>query len=291
MLVVVDLVLADQNAAIRQAIEAIAEDQWTPVRYPDAIQDPDTGAWISDAEVAEVQYTAFASTKDRITARLIVRRVKDARYPDALFPIWRYHPFFTNFELPTVEADIVHRRHAIIETVFADLIDGPWPTCQDTSAPTPPGSSAPRSRTTCCAPPAPWQVVHTRSLAGQSPEDGSSASRPDWPDPHDNPSSTCPPDGRGHRPGCDCGTTCSATAHPPPSDPYPTAATGPSIPISGKAGQTSGISTPKAPGTGQPNDLQALRSTSGWSADPGLVLDEGDDASTQPARSCFPPMQ
>ncbi len=70
-------------------------------------------------------YTAFASTKDRITARLIVRRVKDARYPDALFPVWRYHPFFTNSQLPTVEADLTHRRHAIIETVFADLIDGP----------------------------------------------------------------------------------------------------------------------------------------------------------------------
>ena len=70
-------------------------------------------------------YTAFAATKDRITARLVVRRVKDARYPDALFPVWRYHPFFTNSTLPTAQADIVHRRHAIIETVFADLIDGP----------------------------------------------------------------------------------------------------------------------------------------------------------------------
>ena len=76
-------------------------------------------------EVAEVTYTAFAATKDRITARLVVRRVKDARYPDALFPVWRYHPFFTNTDLPTAQADIVHRRHAIIETVFADLIDGP----------------------------------------------------------------------------------------------------------------------------------------------------------------------
>jgi hypothetical protein len=72
-----------------------------------------------------VPYTAFAATKDRITARLVVRRVKDARYPDALFPVWRYHPFFTNSTLPTAQADIVHRRHAIIETVFADLIDGP----------------------------------------------------------------------------------------------------------------------------------------------------------------------
>src|SRR6185312_14753493 len=40
-------------------------------------RDPDTGAWISDAEVAEIPYTAFASTPDAITARLIVRRVKD----------------------------------------------------------------------------------------------------------------------------------------------------------------------------------------------------------------------
>ena len=95
------------------------------MRYPGAVRDPDTGAWISDAEVAEIAYTAFASTKDRITARLMVRRVKDARYPDALFPVWRYHPFFTNTDLPVAEADITHRQHAIIETVFADLIDGP----------------------------------------------------------------------------------------------------------------------------------------------------------------------
>ncbi|HEY3410903.1 MAG TPA: IS1380 family transposase, partial [Propionicimonas sp.] len=112
-----------KNKAIRRAIDSIEESTWTPVRYPNAVQDPDTGAWISDAEVAEVTYTAFAGTKDRITARLVVRRVKDARYPDALFPVWRYHPFFTNTDLPTAQADIVHRRHAIIETVFADLID------------------------------------------------------------------------------------------------------------------------------------------------------------------------
>jgi hypothetical protein len=60
-----------------------------------------------------------------VTARLIVRRVKDARYPDALFPVWRYHPFFTDSDEPVAEADITHRRHAIIETTFADLIDGP----------------------------------------------------------------------------------------------------------------------------------------------------------------------
>ena len=107
------------------AIAAIPEDAWTPVSYPGAVRDPDTGAWISDAEVAETPYTAFTSTKTPITARLVVRRVKDARFPDALFPVWRYHPFFTDSDEPVDAADITHRRHAIIETVFADLIDGP----------------------------------------------------------------------------------------------------------------------------------------------------------------------
>jgi hypothetical protein len=114
-----------RNAAIDRAIAAIDDDAWTPVSYPGAVRDPDTGAWISDAEVAEIPYTAFASTKDRTIARLVVRRVKNARYPDALFPVRRYHPFLTNTNLPVDVADITHRQHAIIETVFADLIDGP----------------------------------------------------------------------------------------------------------------------------------------------------------------------
>jgi hypothetical protein len=114
-----------KNRAVAAAIAAIDDTAWTPVEYPGAVRDPDTGAWISDAEVAEIPYTAFASTRHAVSARLIVRRVKDARYPDALFPVWRYHPFFTNTDEPTAEADITHRRHAVIETVFADLIDGP----------------------------------------------------------------------------------------------------------------------------------------------------------------------
>ena len=114
-----------RNTAIDQAIDAIDDTSWTPVKYPGAVRDPDTGDWISDAEVAEIDYTAFASTKDRFTARLVVRRVKDARFRDALFPVWRYHPFFTNTDLATAQADITHRQHAIIETVFSDLIDGP----------------------------------------------------------------------------------------------------------------------------------------------------------------------
>ena len=75
-----------RNAAVDRAIATINEDAWTPVAYPGAVRDPDTGAWISDAEVAEIAYTAFASTPDAITARLVVRRVKDARYPRCAVP-------------------------------------------------------------------------------------------------------------------------------------------------------------------------------------------------------------
>jgi hypothetical protein len=133
-----------RNAAVDRAINAIDDTAWTPVSYPGAVRDPDTGAWISDAEVAEIPYTAFAFTKDRITARLVVRRVKDACYPDALFPVWRYHPFFTNTDARVADADITHRQHAIIETVFADLIDGPL-------AHMPSGRSAANSAWVLCA--------------------------------------------------------------------------------------------------------------------------------------------
>lgn len=114
-----------KNPAVNRAIASIPEQDWTPVRYPGAVTDPDTDELISDAEVAEVCFTAFASTKHPVTARLIVRRVRDRARLAELFPVWRYHPFFTNNTEPTADADITHRRHAIIETVFADLIDGP----------------------------------------------------------------------------------------------------------------------------------------------------------------------
>ena len=117
-----------RNRRINAAIAAIDEAAYAPVHYPGAVQDPDTGALISAAEVAETPYTlrlGRGKRAQRLTARLVVRRVKDARYPDALFPVWRYHPFVTNSTLPVAEADITHRRHAIIETTFADLIDGP----------------------------------------------------------------------------------------------------------------------------------------------------------------------
>src|SRR4029077_10437844 len=50
-----------RNSAVQRAIDTISEDAWTPVQYPGAVRDPDTGAWISDAEVAETTYTMAES--------------------------------------------------------------------------------------------------------------------------------------------------------------------------------------------------------------------------------------
>jgi len=116
---------------IRAAIAAIGEDAWTAITYPRAVWDEDQKRLISDAEVAEVPYTAFASKKGKaITARLIVRRVRDlnrktAEGQDELFAVWRYHALFTDSPFETIQAETHHRDHAIVEQVFADCADGP----------------------------------------------------------------------------------------------------------------------------------------------------------------------
>jgi hypothetical protein len=115
-----------RNPAVDAAIASIPDDAFVPVQYPGAVEDPDTGDLISDAQVSEVEYTAFADTPYEITAWLVVRRVLDANTQDPLFPVWRYHPFFTNNTEPVTQADVTHRAHAICETVWSDLIDGPW---------------------------------------------------------------------------------------------------------------------------------------------------------------------
>ncbi|GAB3809485.1 hypothetical protein GCM10027605_44790 [Micromonospora zhanjiangensis] len=95
-----------RNPAVDAAIASIHDEQYQPVRYPGAVVDPDTGQLISDAHGAEVEFTAFAGTRHEITGRLVVRRVLDANIQDPLFPVWRYHPFFTNNTEPVAEADI-----------------------------------------------------------------------------------------------------------------------------------------------------------------------------------------
>ncbi|WP_338891312.1 IS1380 family transposase [Rhodococcus sovatensis] len=121
------------NSVIKTAISTIPDEAWTPIRYTNALYDIGTEQWISVAEVAEIPFTAFVSQKKahHIPGRLVVRRIPDLRPKrnrgqDALFDVWRFHAFFTTTdpaELDTVTADQVHRRHAIIEQVHADLKD------------------------------------------------------------------------------------------------------------------------------------------------------------------------
>lgn len=89
--------------------------------------------WVSDAEVAEVEFVAFTSRKKKqhITCRLVVRRVKrhqrlasDGTEQDELFAAYRHHAFVTNSTLEIIEADARHRDRAIIEQVIAELKDG-----------------------------------------------------------------------------------------------------------------------------------------------------------------------
>ena len=110
------------------------------MHYPGAVEDPDTGALISDAEVAETPYTLRLGSRRSLTVRLVVRRVKEPATPTRCFrcgaitrlsPLWlpppsRHHP----------------PKHAIIETTFADLIDGPL-------AHIPSGCSPPRAWLAC----------------------------------------------------------------------------------------------------------------------------------------------
>ncbi|MGG2461459.1 IS1380 family transposase [Streptomyces sp. RGM 3693] len=122
------------NASVKKAIATIDEDAWRPIKYPKAVWDQEEQCWISDAEIAEVTYTAFTSKpkKQQVTARLIVRRVKRLN-PDAapqgqgeLFTLYRYHAAFTDSPLPLVEAEADHRRHAVVEQVIADVKGGPF---------------------------------------------------------------------------------------------------------------------------------------------------------------------
>lgn len=61
-----------------------------------------------------------------------MRRVKRlnpkaaAQDQDPLFATYRYHTVFTDSPFGLAEAETQHRGHAVVEQVFADLINGPW---------------------------------------------------------------------------------------------------------------------------------------------------------------------
>jgi hypothetical protein len=149
---------------VKAAITSIADDAWTPIEYPQAIYDEESGRWISRAEVAEVGFTAFSSRKraEQVPGRLVVRRIPDLSRPaspgqESLFQLWRFHAFFTTSALDTVTADKTHRGHAIIEQVNADLKSSALAHLPSRagSPPTAPGWSARSWRSTSPAPPEP----------------------------------------------------------------------------------------------------------------------------------------
>ena len=127
-------ITARKDRAVTAAISTIADDAWTTIRYPQrglrrAARAVDLRRRGRRDPFHRVR---FQRTKHAVTARLIVRRVRDAN-PDhvvaneqgELFPVWRHHAVFTDSPLPMLQAEADHRRHAIIEQVIADLKNGP----------------------------------------------------------------------------------------------------------------------------------------------------------------------
>ena len=101
-----------QHKSLRNLIEAIPEEDWTPIPY-----------WMEGAaDVAETTYTPFGSRPYAAPVRLIVRRVKPAPGSQlALFASYSYHGFITDRDGDTLELEADHRRHAEIENAIRDL--------------------------------------------------------------------------------------------------------------------------------------------------------------------------
>ena len=101
-----------QHKSLRNLIEAIPEDAWTPIPY-----------WMDGAaDVAETTCTPFQNEPDAAPVRLIVRRVKPAPGSQlALFATYSYHGFITDRYGETLELEADHRRHAEIENAIRDL--------------------------------------------------------------------------------------------------------------------------------------------------------------------------
>src|SRR5215210_1110904 len=127
-------VTARMTPAVTAAITSIDPDAWTPISYPNAVFDGDEQRWISDAEVAEIDFVAFTGRRkaEHVPCRLVVRRVQrlqplasDGSAQGELFASYRHHAFITDSTLGVVEADQRHRDHALVEQVIAELKDGP----------------------------------------------------------------------------------------------------------------------------------------------------------------------
>ena len=91
---------------VRAAVEAIDEDAWQPIDYPDE----------GEAQIAETVYGK---------RRLIARRTRLLGAQAEPWPDWRHFCLISNRveEITLVEAE--HREHAVVEQVNADLKEQP----------------------------------------------------------------------------------------------------------------------------------------------------------------------
>ena len=138
-----------------------------------------------------------------ITARLVVRRVKDARLPRRAVPGLAVSPVLHQHR-PARRAGRHHpppTRHHRNRVRRPDRRTAGTSARRDASAPTPPGSCARRSPTTCCAPPASSPGTSTPGHEDRRCAAGSSTSRPDWPARNADRSCTYPPTGPGRNTG------------------------------------------------------------------------------------------
>jgi hypothetical protein len=94
-----------QIPQVKEAIAAIAEEDWSDIDYTEA----------GMAQVAETTYKGD---------RLIVRRTRLIGPQAELWPDWRHHAFITDRRGEAVALDADHRRHAVIELAIRDLKEG-----------------------------------------------------------------------------------------------------------------------------------------------------------------------
>ena len=99
---------------IAAAIAGIDDQAWIEIEYT-----PD-----GRAQVAECAYTT-GTGKNAVTRRLIVRRTRLIDTTQLkLWPDWRHHGFLTDLDGTTVDVDLFHRRHAVVELAIRDLKEG-----------------------------------------------------------------------------------------------------------------------------------------------------------------------
>ena len=102
-------ITARLHASLRSRVEAIPEEDWTPISY-----------WQEGgADVAETTYRPFGQERE---VRLIVRRVRPAPGTQlALLTNYSYHPCITDRAGELLELEADHRRHAEVEHVIREL--------------------------------------------------------------------------------------------------------------------------------------------------------------------------